>query len=166
MFDLIPKKTMPPTRVVRYCCSKLKERMPKFTNVVVTGIRWQESIKRSKRRMVEGFQKKIMVNPIIDWSTGEVWEFIKGRGLPYCSLYDEGFKRIGCVLCPMQGKKGMLRDRARWPNIHKRYMKAFEDMLAERRRREMPVDWPDAEAVWRWWISKPQGGDVGCPLFE
>ena len=170
MFDLIPRKVMPPTRVVRYCCAVLKEQQGNG-RFVVTGVRWQESARRKAYKMVSICKKQALpkkfIHPIIDWTTREVWEFIKGRGLPYCSLYDEGFKRIGCVLCPMQGGKGMKRDAARWPNIHKRYMRAFEVMLQERNRKGMESHgWPDADAVWRWWIANQKGGDVGCPLFE
>ena len=169
MFELIPKKGMPPTRLARYCCQALKE-MHGHGSFVVTGVRWAESIRRRSRRMVEVCRNnsvKRYLHPIIDWSNGEVWEFIKGRGLPYCSLYDEGFKRIGCVCCPNHGRKGMIRDAARWPNIYKRYMKAFEVMLQERNRKGKDTHGRlDADAVWRWWIANQKGGDVGCPLFE
>lgn len=48
MWNLIPEKKMPPTRVVRYCCSELKEHggEGRFT---VTGVRWEESAKRKLR---------------------------------------------------------------------------------------------------------------------
>lgn len=48
MWNLIPKKKMPPTRIVRYCCSELKESggQGRFT---VTGVRWAESAKRKNR---------------------------------------------------------------------------------------------------------------------
>ena len=45
MWTLIPKKKMPPTRVVRYCCEKLKEGGGQ-NRVVVTGVRWAESKNR------------------------------------------------------------------------------------------------------------------------
>mgnify|MGYP003377250662 FL=1 len=52
MWDLIVKKGFPPTRMVRYCCSDLKERggAGKF---VLTGVRWEESRKRKNRKLVE-----------------------------------------------------------------------------------------------------------------
>jgi len=49
MWNLIPKKKMPPTRVVRYCCGKLKEIGGKG-RFVVTGVRWAESSKRKGNR--------------------------------------------------------------------------------------------------------------------
>ena len=49
MWNLIPKKKMPPTRIVRYCCEKLKEGGGEG-RFVVTGVRWAESAKRKTNR--------------------------------------------------------------------------------------------------------------------
>ena len=117
MWQLIRKKGMPPTRSARFCCQELKERGG-AGRLVVTGIRWAESSRRGKRRLIEACYRsasKKYLNPIIDWPTAAVWEYVRERGLRYCSLYDEGFKRLGCVLCPM------VRDveihMTRWPKI-------------------------------------------------
>ena len=71
-----------------------------------------------------------LVNPIIDWTTAEVWEFLKEYNIPYCSLYDEGFKRLGCIGCPMGSKEQRLREFERWPKYYNLYMIAFEKMIA------------------------------------
>ena len=47
MWNLIPKKSMPPTRVVRYCCQYLKEDGGNG-RFKVTGVRWDESVRRRK----------------------------------------------------------------------------------------------------------------------
>ena len=107
IWKLIVKKMMLPTRMVRYCCEYLKERGGAGRRVV-TGVRKAESVKRSKRKDVEECFKdkhKVYINPIIDWSDQDVWEYIKTNNLKYCHLYDEGFKRLGCIGCPMIGKK-------------------------------------------------------------
>lgn len=126
MWGLIPKKGMLPTRLFRYCCAELKENNGegRFT---VTGVRWGESTRRKKTRHMAEVHKskgrefstdnvedapmfkfcyqhhKRILNPIIDWSDAEVWEFIREYNVPYCELYDQGFKRIGCIGCPMGG---------------------------------------------------------------
>lgn len=51
MWNLIPKKLMPPTRLVRYCCSELKERGG-YGRMTVTGVRWAESVNRSRNQGV------------------------------------------------------------------------------------------------------------------
>lgn len=48
MWNLIPEKKMPPTRIVRYCCAALKEHQGEG-RFVVTGVRHAESVKRSHR---------------------------------------------------------------------------------------------------------------------
>ena len=56
---------------------------------------------------------QIRINPIArGWSDGDVWDFIRDRKLEYCSLYNEGFTRLGCVGCPMAGKKRVMGIRA------------------------------------------------------
>ena len=157
MFKLIPKKQMPPTRRVRYCCEVLKE-YGGSGRVVVTGIRKQESSKRSKRLMVESCFKdksKRYLNPIIDWSESEVWEFIHQQKLEYCKMYDEGYTRIGCILCPMQTKRGKLKDAKRYPKFYKAYLLAFENMIKHRHASGLKCNWKTGQEVMDWWIYEP-----------
>lgn len=95
MWQLIARKGMPPTRQCRYCCEILKERPCDCTTI--TGVRWAESSRRAKRKMVEFYRHQPLINPIIDWDDSDVWDYIKHYKLNYCGLYNEGFKRIGCV---------------------------------------------------------------------
>lgn len=57
MWTLIPKKLMPPTRLVRYCCAALKE-TGGAGRVTVTGIRWDESVNRKKNQGLVTVQEK------------------------------------------------------------------------------------------------------------
>ena len=84
------------------------------------------------RRMVEHcFKKrKTTINPIVDWTDDEVWEFLnEWVKVPHCSLYDEGFTRLGCIGCPLQGREGMLADFERWPRYKELYIRAFDQMI-------------------------------------
>lgn len=72
------------------------------------------------------------INPIIDWDDGEVWEFIKEYKVPYCCLYDEGFKRLGCIGCPMGSREQREREFERWPKYKNLYMIAFQKMIENR----------------------------------
>lgn len=172
MWNLIPTKTMPPTRIVRYCCAYLKEQGGKG-RLKVTGVRWDESARRKKShgevtfadkktqkvvekelsdedffstpqggvvlrldnrenaRLVEMCYKDhtTMINPIIDWTTEEVWEFIREYEIPYCCLYDEGFKRLGCIGCPMGSRQQREYEFARYPKYKNLYMIAFQKMI-------------------------------------
>jgi phosphoadenosine phosphosulfate reductase len=176
MRKLIIKNGMPPTMIARYCCKVLKEGGGKG-RIVVTGVRWAESSRRKaqhgianikrnilnddndeSRRMVEQCYRtqKTMVNPIVDWLDEDVWEFIHERSLAYCSLYDEGFERLGCVGCPMgRAKKD---DFVRWPQYKGMYIKAFNLMLQELNEKgkggKRLEHWKDGQAVFDWWIGK------------
>lgn len=52
MWSLIPRKLMPPTRLVRYCCSVLKE-TGCANRMIATGVRWEESTARRQRAEFE-----------------------------------------------------------------------------------------------------------------
>lgn len=172
MWQLIVEKQIPPTRLARYCCAYLKENGGEGRRVI-TGVRWAESVKRSKRKMLEHCMRGkslIYLHPIIDWTHEDVWEFIKTRGIQYCSLYDEGYKRLGCVGCPMAGKEGMRKEFIRWPKLKASYMRAFGRMIEARIESGKTApggNWDTAEGVMDWWIN---GSDKGDPdqtvLFE
>jgi phosphoadenosine phosphosulfate reductase len=151
MFQLIRKKKMLPTRIIRFCCSELKE-IGGSGRVVMTGVRKAESSSRKHRRMYEESKRvkgKIFLHPIIEWSDQDVWDYIQTKSLKYCSLYDEGKKRIGCILCPMQGPKGMRADAERWPKYYKAYLRAIDRVIKSGRRWQGMT----ADEVMDWWID-------------
>ena len=82
----------------------------------------------------------------------DVWDFIKMRNLPYCELYDQGYERLGCVGCPLQGKEGMIKEFERWPKYYNNYIKAFDKMLVERDRKGKETQWKSGQEVMNWWI--------------
>ena len=158
MWQLIAKNRMPPTRKFRYCCEYLKEQGGNG-RVVVTGVRRAESTGRSKRQDVEcnSRKKSIMINPIVDWTTADVWDFIREEKIPYSALYDEGFKRLGCVGCPMAGKYVMQREFIRWPHFKRLYIRAFGEMLKGRIEAGLKTEWSSGEEVFSWWIENAKG---------
>lgn len=171
MWELIVSEGVPPTRLMRYCCKELKE-AGGSGRVVLTGVRWQESSRRSKRRMTEAClmdSTRIYVHPIIDWSASEVWEFLNEVAkAPHCCLYDQGFTRLGCIGCPMGRAKQMERQFRRWPKFYESYLRAFDRMLKHRVGRGLSTQWETAEAVMRWWIhgkDKVKGTDQTV-MFE
>lgn len=156
MWQLIERKADLPTRRVRWCCDKLKEGGGK-NRVVVTGVRWAESTRRSKRRLVEICaldKSKTFLHAVIDWSEEEIWQYIRQMEIPYCSLYDEGFKRLGCVLCPMVSNK--LKDIARWPKIVEAYRtavyKAWPALVERKRAKGIEMTWKSPEDWFNWWL--------------
>ena len=99
MYQLIQQFGCPPHRHIRYCCWNLKT-IHDGGKFKVDGVRAEESPRRAKFPKVEIKEKGGELRLIHDWTAAEVWEYIHARNLPYCKLYDEGKKRIGCVFCP------------------------------------------------------------------
>lgn len=183
MWSLIPQKKMPPTRLVRYCCAVLKETAGEG-RFIATGVRWAESTARKKNRAIyeklhRDRDKKIMlrndnddkrrlfescqikgtrvVNPIVDWSSKDVWEFIQDAKVPMNPLYQEGKCRVGCIGCPMAGTSGREAEFLRWPTYKQAYIRAFDKMLEVRRAEgKIDAEWRmgnTGQDVFNWWME-------------
>lgn len=199
MWQLIPEKLMPPTRLIRYCCAELKERGGEGRRVV-TGVRMAESSKRKRngglvkflmkqkatirkaeelgvdiqissqggiilnndntesRELVEhcSMQAKVLVNPIYDWADSDVWEFLRHYGCKSNPLYECGFKRIGCIGCPMGAKKHRYTEFRLYPKYKDNYLRAFQRMIDVRKMKGMynKVNWDTPENVFKWWMGE------------
>ena len=183
MWAEIKNRGVPPTRLTRWCCEVYKE--SKGVGKICMGVRWAESPRRKKRwgtvnHMRRHGQDQTLINIIIDWTDEDVWEFHRLERLQYCHLYDEGFKRLGCVLCPMMGtnawgRRQKERDIAMWPQIARLWKKGVY-LCWEKRKAEGKLNeskqWKTPEAMWEWWLwncgdNKPQAGDEcdGLGLF-
>ena len=211
MWNLIPKRLMPPTRLVRYCCSELKESTGSG-RITLTGVRWAESSNRKKnqglvtimnkramalemqmagfvqtskgglalnndnddaREIVESCYRKnkTVLNPIIDWEDEDIWEFIRGYGVPYCELYDRGYSRLGCIGCPMN--TAAAAELEAYPKYKELYLRAFSRMLDERSRRGLggTMNWSSPDDVMIWWLRSdlseaPDPGQMSMELSE
>lgn len=158
-----------PRRQARWCCELIKEHHGGGRRVV-TGIRWEESSRRKSRRLFEVCRSdgtKYFLHPIIDWTSAEVWEYIKANSLIYCSLYDEGFKRLGCILCPMSNPKQSLVEIQRWPKIAEAWKRACYRYW--QKGTEATKRWATAEDMWQWWLSRtgePKQNEAQCIMFD
>ena len=176
IYDMALKKHILPTRTLRWCCAEFKE-MSGAGKVTLIGIRKEESARRSKREEVStnikgkrteetfdqwsehqekmvtcvGGEDKILVSPIIHWAERDVWEFLNDVvKVPHCELYDEGYTRIGCILCPMSNRKSKLRDIERFPHAKKRWIQTIEKL---KNAGYINKNFDDAEFAFEWWIS-------------
>lgn len=109
---------------------------------------------RENARMVEMCYRthSTTVNPIIDWDDAEVWEFIREYNIPYCKLYDEGYKRLGCVGCPMSVHQR--EELEKYPKYRNLYLKAFDKMLSNMDDAKQISSWHSAQDVMEWWIKQ------------
>lgn len=178
MWQLIPMKLFPPTRLMRYCCEVLKESSTDNC-FIATGVRWDESQKRQKRGIFETITKdvtkrtilnndnddkrllfencqmrgELVVNPIIDWTTEEVWDYTHTEKLPCNPLYCV-FKRVGCIGCPM-ASKGRYKEFERYPKYKDLYIRSFDRVLERRRMlgKSNNSGWQTGRDVFHWWME-------------
>lgn len=168
MWALLSNRSIPPTRLTRYCCDELKERTGEPGDTIFTGVRWEESRARRERQVVNFYKGKIMVRPIVDWSEVEVWSYILENEIPYCELYDKGFDRLGCIGCPLGS--GQKKELALYPSYRKLYVKAFDNMVAYRDSKGMRMEgWKNGEDVMKWWVGdcevQRKEVDGQCTMF-
>lgn len=173
IYDMALKKHILPTRVLRWCCAEYKE-MSGAGKVTIIGIRHAESARRLRRNEIEtgdrkfsgnfdqfsihketmvtcvGGKDKIFVSPIIHWSDRDVWDFLNSNKIEHCRLYDEGYKRIGCILCPMSAYRQKIRDCKRFPHVRKKWIDTIQKLIDEG---YIKNNFSDPEFGFRWWIS-------------
>ena len=72
-------------------------------------------------------KESILISPIIHWTEEDVWEFLnKVIEVPHCSLYDEGWHRLGCIGCPMSSSKQKVIENKRYPHVKRNWIKAIK----------------------------------------
>lgn len=155
-YSLCEKYQMLPSRWYRFCCLELKERTSKEYRHALRafGVRKTESHKRANRDVIEtGNNRKkwkewehfkfddsedvlqtgtcytnnyFYINPIAEYTTEDVWNYIRERGLSVNPLYSKGFERVGCIGCPLASGRRMLWEYEMWPQYFYRLMKTIE----------------------------------------
>lgn len=183
MWSLIPQKKIPPTRLARYCCEVLKETTGSG-RMIATGVRWAESSARKnnravyeqtgttkatklllddnepERRLFENCQLKArrIVNPLIDWADDDVVGYAEMEKLCLNPLYECGFKRVGCIGCPLANIKSRQVEFAMFPKYKDLYIAAFDRMLTTRKREKGESNrvtnvWHTGRDVFHWWME-------------
>lgn len=197
MWNLIPKKGMPPTRIQRYCCQVLKETSTP-NSMAILGVRAAESTKRRGREtfgilgnrakdakyysldhadevyhesldrdpvwdctLIHTMRNKgdTVVNPIYEWTDADIWQYIRDNKLKINPMYECGYSRVGCVLCPLSAYKNKLKDIAEYPKYAAAYKRAFDRMIEKAREKaiqkgeEYRGDWNTGDEVFEWWIE-------------
>lgn len=144
--------------------------------------RWQsEQIERIRQRMLKkegkhlgedyfsldkdqeircvGGKDTIIVNPLLQWSEDDVWYFLNEVAkVPHCSLYDRGYRRIGCILCPMSSYKHKLREMKDYPHVKRGWIRAIKEIRRGggiQKHQYMQV--PSGYGKWGGWIPAPSG---------
>ena len=104
----------------KLCCSIRKvaqlPRAFKDKQAWICGLRKDQSVSRFFNKMVEWDANNglLKINPLINWSEKEVWDYIKKNNIPYNLLHDRGFPSIGCEPCTRAIEPGEDIRSGRW----------------------------------------------------
>lgn len=175
IYDMAKKKGVLPTMQIRWCCAGFKE-MSGAGKVTLIGIRKAESTRRSKREEIEissrkfsgnfdqweehkekmvtcvNGKDKILVSPIIYWTERDVWNFLNSNKIEHCNLYDNGYKRIGCILCPMSSHRQKIREIKDYPHVARNWKKTIEWLRINKWSKTEQLS-ENADMAFDWWIS-------------
>ena len=145
----------PPARDYRWCCKVLKlgplrrAISPMAPGVTLVGQRRRESASRSRsprvwvNRWLPEFRSAA---PLNDWSSLAVWLYAELRSVRLNPLYQEGFERLGCYLCPSMRLADLHRLRSLHPDLAGRWEDWLRRYAAERGYGEEWVRY----GLWRW----------------
>ena len=79
-------------------------------------------------RCING-KDSILISPIFEWSEADVWYFLdEVAKVPHCELYDQGYHRIGCILCPMSNYRQKIREIQDFPHVKDNWIKAIKSI--------------------------------------
>ncbi|MFY9910175.1 MAG: phosphoadenylyl-sulfate reductase [Candidatus Sulfotelmatobacter sp.] len=87
----------------------------------ITSIRRDQTVARSHAGKIEWDEKfgLVKINPIADWSSKQVWQYIRDHDIPYNALHDRGFTSIGCTHCTRAVRPGESPRAGRWSGSSK-----------------------------------------------
>ena len=132
-----------PTKDSRWCTKALKlEGLKRFKGTMVDGSRKYESLARMMRSSERKLGNLRVIYPIRDWLAVDIWTFIYARGLPYNPLYDMGYERIGCYMCPAMLNAEFHHVRDTHPRLYKKW---YDYLQSLGYTKEEIID-----GVWRW----------------
>ena len=158
-YELIVKKGYP-TKKFRWCCDALKKIPAKKIELKhrLMGLRAEESFKRRQKPRIDKFQKNIIYKPIFKISEWEIWDYIEINNLKYCNLYDEGFNRIGCVVCPFicgKNQAKLLKHKNKWPKMYLAFERAMSKLFEARVWKDQKIkNSSKEEFIQNWYLGK------------
>jgi phosphoadenosine phosphosulfate reductase len=82
----------------------------------ITGIRKEQSETRDNMKIIELDNERnlVKINPLINWTEDQIWDYIKQNNVPYNPLHDQGYPSIGCACCTRQVQQDGHPRSGRW----------------------------------------------------
>lgn len=137
-----------------------KEKKKEFEQLTIPGIDSGEIMLMNdngkRRSFIEKceLKAKTVCNPIIEWATKEVWDFLQSEKVEIYPLYEMGFDRVGCIGCPM-AEKTRCFEFSVFPTYKMAYIHAFDKMLEAMLNDgtgRIP-EWKNGQEVFDWWME-------------
>lgn len=107
-----------------------------------------------------------IVNPIYNWTTHDIWDYIKSNDLTVNPLYAKGYPRVGCIGCPLASYKQKIKEFNDYPKYKTLYIQAFEKMIQARKDNNLDVEWNTGQEVFDWWIEESKHNIKGQMTME
>lgn len=106
-----------------------------------------------------------VVNPIYHWTDEDIWEYARQNNIKMNPLYSKGYKRVGCIGCPLASYREKIKEFADYPKYKQLYISIFEKMLKVRTDSGKSNynttglenswhNWETGEDVFMWWIEE------------
>ncbi|MCY0868781.1 MAG: phosphoadenosine phosphosulfate reductase family protein [Desulfurococcus sp.] len=147
----------PPGKDYRWCC-KVAKLVPiaRLTRVLwpngalnIVGQRAFESLDRAKNPRIwrnKWIPHLVTTSPIQNWGQLECWLYIFKHKLPYNRLYEKGFDRLGCYLCPSSALAEFKDVAEEYPELWEKWSRILEEW---RVKLAQPAEWVKL-GLWRW----------------
>jgi phosphoadenosine phosphosulfate reductase len=176
-WGLVEKNGLP-LRRARWCCRIIKEGGGEGRVVIVGNRRAEGGIRRNqcfvehsrKTRLVMDIASSkyvrepalTYIRPILAFDNYDIWQYIKDNKLPYCSLYDEGFKRLGCVLCPYSSSSEIKRAEQYFPKIVDNWKRVCNRIVENTKARgfltmkgkPVKIRFETGAELYKWWTKR------------
>jgi len=107
------------------CCDirKIKPLREALSNLSawITGIRRDQAPARANAPVVswDGMFNLVKINPLVKWTSEDVWDYIRANDVPYNELHDKNYPSIGCEPCTNEVKPGEDPRAGRWAGFKK-----------------------------------------------
>jgi phosphoadenosine phosphosulfate reductase len=87
----------------------------------ITSIRRDQTSARASAGKIEWDQRfgLVKINPIADWSSKQVWQYIREHDVPYNELHERNYPSIGCTHCTRAVRPGEDPRAGRWAGLAK-----------------------------------------------
>ena len=113
-YGIAVETVSPDSGEVEAMVSRPLERALSGLSAWVTGLRRDQNDSRVDVRKVEEIDGKLKLNPLADWTAGQVSDYIRQHDVPVHPLYAAGYSSIGCAPCTRAVQPGEDARAGRW----------------------------------------------------